>query len=91
MPFRIRQPAATTKGRKPCGGRTAILHRNENLHDRRHVAMACWAAFGVNDVLCAGTNDLLFGPPKTDILSMQHVHRLANAVPHFGSDPVGPV
>jgi hypothetical protein len=44
VPLRLRQPAATTKGRRPCGGRTAKHLRSECLDDRRQVEMARSAA-----------------------------------------------
>src|SRR5690606_15832638 len=55
--IRIRQPAATTEGRRPSGGRTTTLRRSENLHARRQVEMACWAAFSLLRVLPTAIKD----------------------------------
>src|SRR5690606_34230614 len=43
-PFRLPRTAAATKGTRPGGGRTAKLQRSDSVHDRRHVAAACWRA-----------------------------------------------
>ncbi len=51
---RLPRTAAATKGTRPCGGRTAKLHRSEDLHDRRQVAAACWGAIAFEVLLQSG-------------------------------------